>query len=346
MAKIDYEYKNLLAKIFLFGTEYEDPNRKGTERIQIPFYNFEHNMVEDGFPAITTKKLYWKGVVGELIWFLRGDTNIKYLLDNDINIWDKDAYSFYLSKNTKKVLSFENYIKYIKTNRPSNNIGDLGEIYGAQWRHFGGHQYWLANKEKDQINILFKSLIANPFSTSHIVTAWNPCEINNMALPPCHFGFQIMCYPIDHKCDCSESEAIYCGSLCQTKIGFDLIWDQRSVDTFLGLPFNIASYALLGSIIELITGYRFINLRGSLRNVHLYDNQYDAASKQLERCISTYKAPKLIIEDLSIVAFADYDEGRITLDQLFNELRIQDFKLEGYESFPGIKVEMLERKNE
>ena len=332
MAKIDASYKNLLLKIISSGRWYNDPNRKGVKRLQIPSYNFEYDMSDGSFPAMSTKLLYFKSVVGELIWFLRGDTSPKYLIDNKINIWNKDGVSF-LNSKTGDNMSVEKYTQQV---RDGYLVSDLGRIYGAQWRNFLGFNQGFDEAIKnfgeeikgiDQISNLFKNLIEKPYATDHIVTAWNPTELDQMALPPCHFMFQIMVYPLNEKCECSESEAIYCGSKCQQK-GFDLIWDQRSVDTFLGLPFNIASYALLMRIIESITGYKAMTLTGSLRNVHLYDNSIKAVNKQFIRDVDRFEECELVIKK--------------PIKNL-ECLEISDFMLKNYQSFGPLSVEMLNR---
>ena len=242
MSKIDKNYHNLLERILQEGYTYEDPNRKGVNRLEIPYYTFRHEF-KDGFPAITTKKLNYKAVVTELIWFLRGDTNIKYLVDNGCNIWNKDAYNYYnkLTANTQTKEEFERGI-HIK-----NHIaGELGPVYGAQWRkwstnkptvigHNGTHNIF-GEIVVDQIQRLITNLKEKPLATDHIVNSWNVGDLQDMALPPCHYGFQVVVRPLNKiKCDCSESKAIYCGSKCQIpQYGFELHWQQRSVDTFLG----------------------------------------------------------------------------------------------------------------
>lgn len=311
MSKIDVSYKALLNTILEDGFLYEDPNRTGVERLQVSKYDFAHNM-EDGFPAITTKKLAWKSVVTELIWFLNGDTDIKYLVDNGCNIWNKDAYSYFLKKTGYKDCeeTKRNFAKGIHI--PNHRAGDLGNIYGAQWRNFNG---------VDQFANLINGLIKTPMSTEHIVTAWNPGDKENMALPPCHFGFQIMCRPVNDGYE------------------FDLVWDQRSVDTFLGLPFNIASYALLMEIIGELTNMTPKMLYGSLRNVHLYDNSIAKAISQVDRDENKFPSCQLKMSD----KFHKSIKSR-SLSSIIKRLNIDDFTLEGYESYSTIKVEMLERK--
>lgn len=341
MAQIDKQYNNLLQTILDKGRWYNDPNREGVRRLQIPRYNFEYDL-KKGFPILTTKKINFKNIVGELLWFLRGDTNIKYLVDNGINIWNKDAYNYYLSKNKDK-LSLEEFIEDVKANTPGID-GDLGRIYGAQWRN------WESFKEEDngllgvikyakhtdQISNLIKNLKEKPLATDHIVTAWNPAELDEMALPPCHKGFQLMVYeltPLECAKYADKSKVPYKGP----KYGFDLVWEQRSVDTFLGLPYNIASYALLAHIIGKMVNMVPGKIYGDLRNVHLYDNSIEAAKKQLMRKTDKYWKPtKLLMEDIDLVR-------ELSTDDIIKKLRIDMFKLENYESYPGIKVEMLSR---
>lgn len=217
MAKINKEYHNLLDKILQEGYKYEDPNREGVKRLEIPSYTFRHEF-KDGFPAISTKKLHYKNVVTELLWFLKGDTNIKYLIDNGCNIWNKDAYKHY-----KGELTFNEWLFEIENN-PNNKLGDLGPIYSKQWRCFGGFD------GVDQIKDLIQGLKDKPLGTEHIVMAWNPADKHLMALPPCHYGFQIVVKPMNYKIIKG-----YKYDLKQLpRYGFELHWNQRSVDTFLG----------------------------------------------------------------------------------------------------------------
>jgi len=252
MAVIDKTYHQLLEKIITDGYTYEDPNRKGINRIEIPSYTFRYEF-KDGFPAITTKKLHYKNVVTELIWFLRGDTNIKYLVDNGCNIWNKDAYNYFLKNNptlTKshsmtdhEVIPFEKdnelHFKLWLGNvvKGNKNFGDLGPVYGKQWRDFDG---------VDQIKDLIRGLKDKPLGTEHIVNSWNASDLPDMTLPPCHYGFQIVVEPL--FCNISSKNLLINKGL--PIYGFELHWTQRSVDTFLGLPFHIASYATLALTLE------------------------------------------------------------------------------------------------
>ena len=302
MSKIDNEFQKLCKEILENGKEYENKNR-GVKRLQIPSYTFRHSF-EDGFPAITNKKLYWKGVVGELIWFLRGDNDITYLNENGIKQWNKDAYNWH-KKTADVVLTEEEFNKLGK--------GSVGQNYSVQWRKFNG--------KTDQIKELIDGKNKDIMSSRLKVNAWNPCEVDMTALPPCHSEFQIIGVPLDDN-----------------KFGFELHWNQRSVDTFLGLPFNIASYALLAKIIEQITGYKALAIEGTLKCVHFYDNQYDAAKQLLSRNPNTHSNCELKITTTGI------DKIDNDIDAVFAKYKISDFQLAGYTSDEEIKVAMLAPK--
>tara|TARA_R110002049_G_scaffold13187_3_gene57716 strand:+ start:92 stop:1123 length:1032 start_codon:yes stop_codon:yes gene_type:complete len=339
MAKIDESYHNLLNNILEDGFKYEDPNRKGVNRIQIPSYTIKHDF-ENGFPAITTKKLYWKGVAGELIWFLMGDTNIKYLVDNGINIWNKDAYNYYLKKGGE--LSYESW-KLALSCDLHGEYGDLDRVYGAQWRNWADEKgIGYIHSTIDQISNLIKGLKENPMGTRHIVTAWNPAELDDMALPPCHWSFEVLVEPLSvskqtlFKKD--NSEKGWTVSENRPKHQFTLKWHQRSVDTFLGLPFNIASYALLAHIIGKLTNMKPKGIIGDLSNVHIYEPHLDAVKEQLSRNINEHGECELHTVNNSILNINPKEEN---LDELFRLLMIQDFELRNYNSHSRIPAKML-----
>jgi thymidylate synthase len=358
MSKIDINYHSLLETILEKGYLYDDPNRERVKRLEIPSYTFRHEF-KDGFPAITTKKLHYKNIVTELLWFLKGDTNIKYLIDNECNIWNKDAYNYYCKIFTKEYSHalnklFDNitFISKIKENKLNcqdlgdYKLGDLGPVYGRQWRDFN---------EIDQIKDLIQGLKDKPLGTEHIVSAWNPADKHLMALPPCHYGFQIVVKPLNQveRCqECSKEDfknvvsAIFSqrnqilDELNIPKYGFELHWQQRSVDTFLGLPYNIASYATLALIIEKITGYKALVIQGDLKKVHLYDNSLDAIKEQLSRDINKYDSCELIMDEFLDRINDNYKAVGI---EVVNDLKPEDFQLKNYKSYPYINVEMLER---
>lgn len=322
MSKIDVTYQELCSLILSEGKEYENKNR-GVNRLQIPSYTLRHSFA-DGFPALSNKKLYWEGVVGELIWFLRGDNDVKWLNENGIKIWNKDAYNWYVKHHSHngpdnsglvenpdgsfRMLTFPEFSKI--------GQGSVGQNYSVQWRNFNG--------KTDQIDDLISNMRNDIMSSRLKVNAWNPSEIFETALPPCHSEFQVIGVPMEDG-----------------TFGFELHWNQRSVDVFLGLPFNIASYGLLAKILEYITGYKALAIEGTLKCVHFYDNQYEAAKELISRDPDRYPAPKLEIKrpDLLMV-----NKGQKGIDVLFNALEIKDFQLRNYQSYENIKVEMLAPK--
>lgn len=258
------QYLDLLGHVLENGTDRDDRTGTGTRSV------FGYQMRFDlagGFPVLTTKKLHLRSIIHELLWFLKGDTNIKYLTDNGVTIWNEWA----------------------------DENGDLGPVYGAQWRSWPAPD----GRQIDQIANLLKGLREKPESRRHIVTAWNPAEVDDMALPPCHCLFQF--YVAEGKLSCQ----LY----------------QRSADIFLGVPFNIASYALLTMMIAQVTELKPGEFIHTLGDAHLYMNHFDQAREQLER---TPKAlPTMWINPV--------------IDDLF-AFRYEDFRLEGYDADPPIRA--------
>jgi thymidylate synthase len=278
MNNIDRQYKELLDYILHFGVDKAD--RTGTGTKSIFGWQIRHNMKE-GFPLLTTKKVAFKTMVTELLWFLRGDTNIKFLHDNNCHIWDGD---------------------YEKSGRTD---GELGPIYGRQWR------MWPTEWDPiDQIQNLINELKTNPDSRRLMVSAWNVGELDQMVLPPCHYSFQ--CYVRDGKY-------------------LSLMWNQRSVDTFLGLPFNIASYALLLEIIAKAVDMIPDELIGNLGDVHLYNNHIEQAKEQITR--TPFELSKLIINS------GNENWHLLEVDEIINTFDVDiTFKVENYQSHPAIKA--------
>ena len=347
MGNIDESYLNLLEDVLFNGVEKND--RTGTGTISVFGRQVRHDM-KQGFPLLTTKKMYWKGIVTELLWFLRGDTNIKYLVDNGCNIWVGDAFKAYL-KGTERFgkkwqLSEEEFINQIKTDDEfARTWGELGPIYGQQWRDW---EYYCGGGDCniDQISNLIKQLKTNPDSRRLMVNAWNVGELDKMILPPCHYGFQVYTreLSLDERRDIARnklnqmewSDVIKLAHYKETYDKYNiptraisLMWNQRSVDTFLGLPFNIASYGLLLEIIanevNMIPG----ELVGNLGDVHLYENHIDQAREQLTR--EPLPLSKLIINN----EFWNPDQG--TIEQI-NYITPDDFYIKDYQSHPTIKA--------
>ena len=353
MNNLDKQYQELLTDIgALNGTFKED--RTGTGTVSIFGRQIRHKM-KDGFPLLTTKKMAWKTIVTELLWFLRGDTNIKYLVDNDCHIWDGDAYKNYQKTMTEwfgneSQLTKEQFIDKIKTNNEfAQKWGELGPIYGKQWRNWESvdtSQYWQedwSSKDTDQIQNLINELKTNPDSRRLMISAWNVGELDQMVLPPCHYGFQMYTRELSNK----ERYRIWFNRNYETGMEFNdelipdfddkyyestpkraisLMWNQRSVDTFLGLPFNIASYGLLLCIIAKEVDMVPDELIGNLGDTHLYKNHIEQAKEQINR--TPFELPKLKITENVKRAEGD----------CLPMYKVEDFVLEGYQAHPTIKA--------
>jgi len=338
--KLDQQYQTLLQTILDFGVEKKD--RTGTGTKSIFGYTIRHNM-KDGFPLLTTKKMAWKTMVTELLWFLRGDTNIKYLVDNNCHIWDGDAYKRYVdSDEVRWPKSKEDFIEHIKTDDEfAYKWGELGPVYGKQWRSWGGEFSLHIGLERDgsqdkinfkqgidQIANLINDLKTNPDSRRLMVNAWNVGELDQMVLPPCHYGFQVYTRELseDERYDlCAAqkskmtaiSEEDYIKYNIPTR-AISLMWNQRSVDTFLGLPFNIASYGLLLTMIADEVNMVPDELIGNLGDTHIYLNHIEQAKEQIGR--EPYDLPKVSVRDGIFCS------------------SINDVILENYQSHPAIKA--------
>jgi thymidylate synthase len=256
----------VLKDILENGTDKTDRTGVGTRSVFIRQMRFD---LSKGFPLITTKKVHLKSIIHELLWFIKGETNIKYLKDNGVTIWDEWA----------------------------DENGDLGPVYGHQWRSWPAPD----GRKIDQLAAVINSLKNNPDSRRHIVSAWNPAEVDQMALPPCHSLFQF--YVADGKLSCQ----LY----------------QRSADVFLGVPFNIASYALLTMMIAQECGYEQGDFVHTLGDAHIYTNHFEQVDLQLSR--TPRELPKMILSpDVKSVFDFDYS----------------DFRLEGYDPYPSIKADV------
>jgi len=434
MNSIDKQYQSLLQDILDNGVKKSD--RTGTGTISVFGRQIRHKMSE-GFPLLTTKKMYFKGVVTELLWFLRGDTNISYLLDNDCHIWDGDAYKFYLKNfvppecppavdvqpDYYDPMTKEDFIKYMKLSKNDGKRGEryikehgeLGPIYGAQWRRWKSKAWiptsYLDEKnsliingseslhggmvrkiivkypEIDQVANLIKDIKENPDSRRLMVSAWNVAEIDQMALPPCHYGFQIYTreLSLEERVKLFNDSGKNGGMLMWAGNGtqegaldhngiptraISLMWNQRSIDTFLGLPFNIASYALLLEIIAKEVNMVPDELIGNLGDTHLYLNHIEQAKEQIGKELSLDDRIKIALEDVSKAPGQHLDWTHEVLDttgvprrtrqpyelpklvhmktdefwkngiEMINHLDPSDFKLENYQSHPSIKADL------
>ncbi len=292
------QYLDLMQYVLDNGTKKED--RTGTGTLSVFGRQMRFNL-EEGFPLLTTKRVHHKAIIHELIWFIRGDTNIKYLVENDIKIWNEWPFQKYLQTNNleqeypkysdawqKKLLEFIDQIK--KDPVFAQKWGDLGPVYGKQWRNFNG---------VDQLKNIIERIKTKPHDRRLIITAWNPAEVDNMALPPCHCLFQF--YVNDEKLSCQ----LY----------------QRSCDIFLGVPFNIASYALLTMMVAQATNLKPGDFIWTGGDIHLYLNHLNQVKEQLSR------EPK----PLPIINLNP------RVKSLF-DFKYEDFELNNYNPHPAIKA--------
>ncbi len=334
MNNIDKQYQYLLQDILDNGVSKDD--RTGTGTISVFSRQIRHKMSE-GFPLLTTKKMHWKSIVTELLWFLRGDTNIKFLLDYDCHIWDGDAYKRYERARTwelQDVPPMNEFIKKIKEDETFRKTwGELGPIYGKQWRNWGERRHDnIANEYFigiDQIQNLINELKTNPDSRRLMVSAWNVAELDQMVLPPCHYGFQLYT-----RKSTREEKIVNPGKYR----AISLMWNQRSVDTFLGLPFNIASYGLLLEIIAREVNMVPDELIGNLGDVHLYSNHIEQAKEQISR--TPFELPSVRITERNWYQHELVKEhlGEKTLDEKLKSYRPDCFELIDYQSHPKIKA--------
>ena len=370
MNKLDPWYQSLLSLLVSEDQSFSKSDRTGTGTKSLFGIQFRHDM-SDGFPLLTTKKMAFKTMVTELLWFLKGDTNIKFLVDNGCHIWDGDAYKNYCEKinlpptrilplGTKVIPTLytqEEFINKIKTDDEfANKWGELGKIYGKQWRSWhwrsepvlpeekdmiytteGKPVTWSEEKYIDQIANLINELKTNPDSRRMLVSAWNVGELDAMVLPPCHYGFQMYTrelslsertfWIMSNRPEQLGSQNYLDGDRQGMKStdydgvptrAISLMWNQRSVDTFLGLPFNIASYGLLLMMIADEVNMVPDQLIGNLGDVHLYNNHIEQAKEQIGR--TPYELPTVHVRD----GIESYMPG--------------DIILENYQSHPSIKA--------
>ena len=324
MNKLDKQYQDLLQSILDYGVEKKD--RTGTGTKSIFGYTIRHKM-SDGFPLLTTKKMAWKTMVTELLWFLRGDTNIKYLVDNNCHIWDGDAYKRYADSHTTFKDGFamvtpmahsrESFIEAIKTDDEfAKTWGELGSIYGKQWRSWEkwyideNQRYLTFTKKIDQIANLINDLKTNPDSRRLMVNAWNVGELDEMVLPPCHYGFQVYTRELSNKeriilmnkklgvTDTLPQYYNTDGEMDKNNIptrAISLMWNQRSCDVPLGIPMNIASYGLLLMMIADEVNMIPEELIGNLGDCHIYLNQMEGVKEQIGR--EPFELPTVHVRD-------------------------------------------------
>ena len=270
MNNIEIEYLQLMREILNKGKDKQDRTGTGTKSV---FGRMITHDMSLGFPLLTTKKVWFNAALTEILWILQGRTDIEYLNENGVKYWNPDY------------------------ERSGRTDGTLGPVYGKQWRNFGG---------RDQLQMLLKGIKLDPYGRRHMVSAWNPIEMDDMALPPCHYGFQVY---------------INDGQL-------DLMWNQRSADVFLGLPYDIAMYGLLLELLANSFGYKPGRLIGSLGDCHLYNNHLSQASEQLSRKLSIL--PKIKIN--KSITLTGFDNQYVGIPD------IKDIELIDYNPAPAIKA--------
>lgn len=289
------QYLDFLKHILANGKSKDDRTNTGT------FSTFGYQMrfnLSEGFPLLTTKRVHLKSIIHELLWFIKGDTNIKYLVDNDVRIWNEWPYEKFKKSEDFNGESLEEFVLKIKTDDEfAEKHGDLGPVYGHEWRHFDGPNGLF----RDQLGWVINEIKTNPDSRRLIVSSWNPTLIDEMALPPCHTLFQF--YVRDNTLSCQ----LY----------------QRSADAFLGVPFNIASYALLTMMVAQVCNLKLGDFVHTVGDAHIYSNHIEQVNKQLSR--EPRSLPKMLInKDVKDI----------------NEFKFEDFELVDYNPYKGIKAEV------
>ena len=285
------QYLELCQKVLNEGSYKEDRTKTGTYSYFGAQMRFDLN---EGFPLLTTKRVHLKSIIYELLWFIKGDTNIKYLVDNDVRIWNEWPYEIFKKSEEYNGETLDEFVEKIKNDDEfAKKHGDLGPVYGKQWRNFG-----IGETGIDQLGNVIKQIKSNPDSRRLIVCAWNPLEVDKMALPPCHSLFQF--YVKDNKLSCM----LY----------------QRSADLFLGVPFNIASYALLTMMVAKVCNLELGEFVHTLGDAHIYSNHLEQINKQLSRTPRSLPKMNLLNDRKNIEDF-----------------EFEDFELVDYNPYKGIK---------
>ncbi len=281
------QYLDLCRKVLTEGKKKDDRTHTGT----ISYFGYQMRFdLEEGFPLLTTKKVHLKSIIHELLWFISGSTNIKYLVDNNVRIWNEWPFEIYKKSDEYKNETIEEFAEKIKNDDEfAKKWGNLGPVYGKQWRNFEG---------VDQLSKLINEIKTNPNSRRLIISAWNPKEVDQMALPPCHAFMQF--YVNDNELSCQ----LY----------------QRSADIFLGVPFNIASYALFTMMIAQVCDLKPKYFVHTLGDAHIYSNHLEQINTQLER--TPRPLPKMLINK-DVKSIFDF--------------KYEDFELVDYNPYPPIK---------
>ena len=343
------QYHNLLNEITTSGT-LKDPARPGMPpTIAIFGAMLKFDLSKGDFPLLTTKKVSYKNILTELMWFLKGDTNVTYLLKNKCDIWLDDTYRGYLNKLAKTggVTPFDKETfanELLSSEHFSDEYGDLGPTYGYQWRNFG--------QEVDQIKKLIDGLIKSPTSRRHIITAWDPTVVDSLVLPPCHpfVQFNTIKLTMEERTQLFYNQG---GSVYKTlddeyldiweipRFKLDCLFYMRSVDTFLGLPYNIASYATLLNVIAKIVGMEVGELVFTAGDVHIYQTHTEQVALQLTRDVNNFKLPSLALSGVFDEVQTYFKDEGFELDRFLKDLDKDlygQIEIKNYQSFPYIKA--------
>jgi thymidylate synthase len=372
------QYHDHLKAILERGS-YKEPAREGMPGTTSLFgYQNRYNL-QDGFPILTTKKINFKNIVVELLWFLRGDTNIKYLIDNGCNIWNEDAYNYYIKEfgegegatreywrqqniEPPKPLTFEDFIRIIKEQPekiPSYSfnqytLGDCGHQYGKVWRNWVGTTTEYSMRDRgdefrhtDQLVKVISNIKSKPYDRRKVITAVDPNHDKDLALYWCHCLFQFNCRRLTEleRALLARNKGIERSTIIDRdeanipKYYLDCQMYQRSADMFLGVPYNISSYALLTHIIAKICNMIPGDFVHSFGDAHIYDNHREQVTEILSRDPSKYPLPKLKMM-VNTKYQMSYELGEIDFDKFIKSFEPSDFTLEGYESYPAIKAEL------
>lgn len=355
------QYHDLLQLILDKGT-WKDAARENMPRTKAIFGHQMRFDLSEGFPMVNTKNVSFKNIVVELLWFLKGDTNIKYLVDNGCNIWNEDAYNYYekLCKRDRILaIPFSHFVEMIKTgaNLPHYlkyyTWGDCGKQYGQLWRNwitpYQSSEYTIGVNIIDQISTLIKGLKTSPEGRRHILTSWNPATLDDMALNACHVLAQFNCRKLtfEERINWAKKNINpdYFENLSITELTksdecpkyyLDCQLYQRSADSLLGVPYNIASYVLLTEMLCQMLNFAPGDFIHTFGDVHIYENHILAVKEQLARDVDRFELPKL---DLSLVQNPLKDWELIGLDNIFQSLseHISDFKLKDYQHYPKLE---------
>lgn len=366
------QYHDHLKWIKEHGVKKRD--RTGTGTLSVFGYQNRYDLSK-GFPIETTKEVKFDKIVTELLWFLKGYTNIKYLHSYGVNIWDEDAYNYYVKLMKEKypdkpylIHDFKTFLLFVDTKTDCNSMenyqwGDCGKQYGWLWRSLGKDDessYIKLNNEIDQVANVINDLKNNPESRRIIINAWNPATLDQMALYPCHAFVQFYTREIPRKerfqlyLDLKSINGSVSSATCEDvsedfldnkfdfgyvpKYYLDCQMYQRSADMFLGVPFNISSYSLLTHIIAGLTNMKAGEFIHTFGDSHIYLNHLEQVNTLLSRDPEKYSLPKLQIGSVAKNMINDYKNGERELSTVFNDLVPKDFRLEGYESYPEIKA--------